>query len=104
MSANNSSSTVVPLNGPLLTQAMSQGQPLPETFRRQAEIEFAADFSDVRVHVGPEAEQVAAIAFTQGSDIFFRPGAYDPNSPRGREILGHELAHVVQQRTGRVPP
>ncbi|MBK9034966.1 MAG: DUF4157 domain-containing protein [Myxococcales bacterium] len=30
------------------------------------------------------------------------PGQYDPESQAGRELIGHELAHVVQQRQGRV--
>jgi len=42
------------------------------------------------------------LAFTHGSNIHFAPGQYDPSSARGQQILGHELAHVVQQRTGRV--
>jgi len=33
-----------------------------------------------------------------GSDILFRHGAYRPNTVAGRELLAHELTHVVQQR------
>lgn len=58
-------------------------------------------FDDVRVHVGPEAQAVGALAFTRGSHLCFAPGNYDPDSPAGRELIGHELAHVVQQRQGR---
>jgi hypothetical protein len=32
-----------------------------------------------------------------GQDIFFRRGEYDPASLEGREVLAHELVHVVQQ-------
>lgn len=28
--------------------------------------------------------------------IYFRAGAYQPNTPRGAELLGHELTHVSQ--------
>jgi hypothetical protein len=60
------------------------------------------DLSDARVHTGPEADTLArsvnAVAFTVGSDVFFRHGAYDPHSRHGQELLAHELAHVVQQR------
>jgi len=59
------------------------------------------DFSSVRVHTDAEAnalnEQLTANAFTTGRDIFFRRGAYSPSSTRGRELIGHELSHVVQQ-------
>lgn len=78
------------------------GEPLPDQVRRRMERALGADFSDVRIHVGPEAEAVGAKAFTQGTDIHFAPGEYDPGSPLGLELLGHELAHVVQQAQGRV--
>ena len=78
------------------------GQPLPDAVRQRMESAFGADFSGVRIHVGPEANAIGAIAFTQGTSIHFAPGQYDPHSPRGQQLLGHELAHVVQQRAGRV--
>jgi hypothetical protein len=52
--------------------------------------------------VGPQAAAIGALAFTQGSHIHFAPGQYNPASPQGQQVLGHELAHVVQQRAGRV--
>src|SRR5579859_5834329 len=64
---------------------------------------FGADFSDVTVHEGPEAAAIGARAYTHGSTIHFAPGEYAPQSPGGQELLGHELAHVVQQRAGQVP-
>jgi hypothetical protein len=77
------------------------GQPLDSGVRRQMESAFGADFSSVRVHTGPEAHvlnrEVNAVAFTTGQDVFFRQGAYDPGSSGGRELLAHELTHVVQQ-------
>jgi hypothetical protein len=64
---------------------------------------FGADFSSVRVHENsPAAESMNARAFTQGSNIHFAPGQYDPASQPGQELIGHELAHVVQQSSGRV--
>jgi hypothetical protein len=64
------------------------------------------DLRGVRVHDGPEASELnrllAARAFTIGPDIFFGPGAYDPDSAPGRELIAHELIHVVQQGGGGV--
>src|SRR5690606_18829754 len=60
------------------------------------------DFSSVRVHEGPEAPAIGAQAYTQGTSIHFAPGRYDPGSQSGQELIGHELAHVVQQSQGRV--
>lgn len=79
------------------------GVPLPEEVRRKMERAFGADFSEVRIHEADSAATaVGAKAFTQGSEIHFAPGEYDPGSTLGLELLGHELAHVVQQAQGRV--
>jgi hypothetical protein len=63
---------------------------------------FGTDFSGVRIHEGPRAAALGALAYTQGPDIHFAPGQYQPHTQRGQEILGHELTHVVQQAQGRV--
>jgi len=35
-------------------------------------------------------------AVVLGRTIYFRAGAYQPNTQRGAELLGHELTHVSQ--------
>jgi hypothetical protein len=40
------------------------------------------------------------LAITEGSHIHFAPGRYSPTMVR--QLLQHELAHVIQQRSGRV--
>ncbi len=78
------------------------GRPLADTLRSKMEAALGADFSAVRVHVGPQAERIGALAFTTGTDIYFAPGRYQPESAHGQQLIGHELAHVIQQRQGRV--
>lgn len=78
------------------------GQPLPAAVRQRMESFFGVSFADVRVHVDASPQKIGALAFTHGSHIHFTPGHYDPATPQGRRILGHELTHVVQQRAGRV--
>jgi len=77
------------------------GQNLDPGVRRQMESSFGANFSGVRVHTDGQADSLSrtlnARAFTTGQDIFFRQGAYEPGSSVGRELLAHELTHVVQQ-------
>ena len=79
------------------------GQPLPESIQKKMEAFFNTSFADVRVHVGHEAPSIGALAFTLGTDLYFAPGQYNPQSSHGQQLLGHELTHVVQQRAGRVP-
>ena len=78
------------------------GSPLPQILLAKMEAAFGADFSAVRVHVGPQPARIGALAFTTGNDLYFAPGQYQPDSVRGQQLIGHELAHVVQQRSGRV--
>lgn len=85
-----------------LPQPPGGGSPLPGDVRGKMETSFGADFSGVRVHEGPQAEDASAVAYTQGQDIVFAPGTYQPGSSQGQQLLGHELTHVVQQTNGRV--
>jgi|HubBroStandDraft_1064217.scaffolds.fasta_scaffold71185_2 hypothetical protein len=87
---------------PVTLHPKSGGIPLPKDVLSKMERALGASFSDVRVHVGSEAASIGAIAFTWGSDIHFAPGQYNPHTPHGQFLLGHELTHVVQQRAGRV--
>lgn len=79
------------------------GRPLPAGMRADMEHALGSDFSDVRVHHGPEAGALEAEAATVGNHIFFPPGFLDTSSRPGRERLAHELVHVRQQREGRLP-
>ena len=83
-------------------QRRSGGWQLPKEVQGKMEAALGANFSDVRVHVGPEVSSIGAIAFTWGTDIHFAPGYYNPHTLQGQQLLGHELAHVIQQRAGRV--
>jgi hypothetical protein len=80
------------------------GNPLPESLQRKMEASFGQDLSGVRVHEDAKATTLGAAAYTQGPNIHFTPGLYQPHSAEGQEMIGHELAHVVQQRIGRVKP
>lgn len=94
------------LKDPLVQRAVSVpqsgGRALPEAVQRQMGGAFGADFSSVRVHEGPHASQLGAVAFTQGENVHFAPGQYNPGTSSGQQLLGHELAHVTQQRAGEV--
>ena len=80
----------------------SPGQPLDATARAYFEPRFGHDFSGVRVHTDSRAAasagSIGASAYTAGSSIAFAEGRYSPATSSGRQLLAHELAHVVQQR------
>lgn len=82
----------------------SPGQPLNPEMRTFMEARFGSDFGQVRLHTGPASAATArglnAAAYTIGTDIGFGAGQFQPQAPRGRRILAHELAHVAQQAQG----
>jgi hypothetical protein len=80
------------------------GQPLSENDRTFFEPRFGRDFSQVRLHTDLQANEstqvVNARAFTVGKDVVFNAGHYAPERKKGRQLLAHELTHVVQQAEG----
>jgi hypothetical protein len=82
------------------------GQNLDNGVRAQMEGALGADLGGVRVHTDAQSDSLnrtlSARAFTTGQDIFFSHGAYQPGSSSGRELIAHELTHVVQQGDDRV--
>lgn len=76
------------------------GESLPYAERARLQRAFAADLGDVRIHVGPAAQEAARVlgadAFTIGRDIYFAAGRFAPGGEAGMHLLAHEVAHAVQ--------
>jgi hypothetical protein len=84
-----------------IQQSQGHGHSLSDDIRQPMEQAFGTDFSNVRIHTDGRSDQlnqsIQARAFTTGQNIFFRQGEYAPGSYVGKELLAHELTHVVQQ-------
>ena len=84
--------------GERLPSLAGSGRPLETGERAFYEPQFGFDFSRVRVHDDTRARRSAAglnaAAYTVGSDVVIGP------TDSRRDLLGHELAHVVQQSGG----
>jgi LysM repeat protein len=69
--------------------------------RAALEAGFGTDLSSIRAHTGDRAASasraIGAEAYTYGTDIAFT--AADPS----RELVAHEVAHAIQQRSGAAP-
>ncbi|HMD70413.1 MAG TPA: DUF4157 domain-containing protein [Bryobacteraceae bacterium] len=91
-----------------VAQLIGSGEPLDPDTRSLMEQRFHHDFGAVRVHTGmlaaESAQSLRAVAYTVDRDVVFDSGAYAPNTPKGRRLLSHELAHVVQQSRGGAAP
>jgi hypothetical protein len=80
------------------------GQPLDEPTRSFFQPLFGHDFARVRVHTSEDAARSArsvnALAYTVGHHVVFDSGQYAPGTPAGRQLIAHELTHVLQQGNG----
>jgi Domain of unknown function (DUF4157) len=83
------------------TSSRSCGQPMSLADRAFFEPRFRQDFSRVAIHTDSTAnflnQRLNARAFTMGQDIYFSEGEYRPDSSSGKELIAHELTHVLQQ-------
>src|SRR5262249_4772813 len=70
------------------------GAPIP--YQKEMERSFGEDFSGVTAHVGQKEalDGMGANAAARGDTVAFASSSPD------REVVAHELTHVVQQRRG----
>jgi hypothetical protein len=84
-----------------IQQFKSGGAALDQGTRNYFEGKMGVDLSQVRVHKDQStarfAQSINARAFTLGNHIGFGSGQFNPQSRQGKELLAHELTHVVQQ-------
>jgi len=97
--------TAVP---PVVNEVLrSEGQGLDGETSRFFGPRFGQDFAGVRVHTGAKAAESAralnARAYTVGRDVVFAQGQYQPATTSGRQLIAHELTHVVQQSGANAP-
>jgi hypothetical protein len=84
---------------------LGRGQAMPGGLRSRMESAFGSDFSGVRLHTDSAgsqlSDQLGARAFTVGEHVAFGSGEFRPDTPQGEALIAHELAHVVQQGSGK---
>ena len=83
----------------------SAGQRLPGSLKTELEARFGGvSFEAVRIHTDGAAQAAAtaidAAAYTMGTEIWFGPGQFAPNTEAGMHLLAHELTHVLQNLRG----
>jgi hypothetical protein len=70
--------------------------PMSPALLEKFEPGFGANFENIRISRGYIPPEAGVKAVARGTDILLDRSA-------GNDVLGHELAHVVQQASGRVP-
>lgn len=87
------------------TDKKESNKQLPNDLSDKLENSFGQDFSNVTLHKdSQQAKKLNALAFTKGENIHFAPGQFNPNTERGKNLIGHEFTHIIQQRSGTVKP
>jgi len=90
---------------PEVAQDASSGKGLPANLQTKMEGAFGTSFNELEVKTNSvQAQEIGAHAFAQDNEIHFAPGKYDPETTGGQRLIGHELAHIVQQKQGKVEP
>ncbi|HEX6044941.1 MAG TPA: DUF4157 domain-containing protein [Pyrinomonadaceae bacterium] len=74
------------------------GQPLSQCVKNRLRPYFpGVDLDKIRIHSGIPSYVVGDnLAYTDGNDIYFKEGLYDPNSVQGLADIGHEVTHSEQ--------
>ena len=84
-----------------LQESKGKGNAMSSEIIREMNTAFKANFSAIRIHTDSAAialcQEIGAQAFTNGLDIYFNKGKYNPESKAGKELLAHELTHTIQQ-------
>jgi hypothetical protein len=95
------SGTASPALSSKIEGSSGKGTALPDKTLHEMNHAFGKDFSDVKIHNDSEAaemnKELNAQAFTHGKDIYFNEGKLDTENTSGKNLLAHELTHVVQQ-------
>ena len=83
------------------------GQSLNSGIRTIFEPRFSQELSSIRIHANGEAADLSRLlgaqAFTVQNNIFFGAHQFQPSTLKGKQLLAHELAHVIQNRAGASP-
>ena len=91
------------MSGQAMPSAAQKGQPFDLDAAMKAKMENAfGDLSSVKFYKSQAVGDAGAAAVARGNEIAFAPGMADFSTREGQERLGHELSHVMSQRSGQV--
>jgi hypothetical protein len=95
---------VTPIGERMVDQHAGRAISLPPGYRHHHGLPASTgDLSGLRVVESHLATHACGPVVVNEAEIHFAPGAYDPHSQSGREVLGHELAHIHQSSVPKAP-
>jgi|GEM_PF-6803878 len=91
------------MSGAAKPTAAQKGRSIDLDGAIRAKMEHAfGDLSAVKLYESQAVGDAGAEAIARGNEIAFAPGMADFSTRSGQERLGHELSHVMSQRSGAV--
>lgn len=75
---------------------------LPEDTRAELEQQFGYSMSNIKFTQSASVRQLGEQAYARGNEVRFAPGVFSPHTQEGRDVLRHEVAHIIQQSKGQV--
>lgn len=75
---------------------------IPRVIAQEFEQKTGYSSANIRVSESDMPDLFGAKAATQGNEIHFPRGQYQPETAEGRRILKHEMRHVIQQTRNEV--
>ncbi len=77
---------------------------LPTELTQKLENHYGYNLSALRIRESSEADKAGGKAFTQGTNINFGKGMFQPQTKFGQKMIAHEVAHVIQQAKENIKP
>ncbi len=74
---------------------------MPEELKARMENHFGMSLSGIKLRESSQVRDMGTTAVARGDTVSFAPGVYNPDTRIGRELIGHEIAHIVQQSSGK---
>lgn len=85
-----------------LNQTKNHNDNIPNDLHQGFRRHYGEDVEKITIHhdeiAHRSARSINAKAYTSGNNIVFSRGAFQPHTRKGRHLIAHELAHVMQQR------
>lgn len=83
-----------------LTKGSGRALTLPDDVRSSIESHFGYSIGNLNFRESSDVDTIGAKAYARGDEIHFAPGQFRPDTALGRKMIGHEVAHVLQQSKG----
>ncbi len=75
---------------------------LPKELKGKLASHFGYSVDNLEFRESSDVDALGAQAYAAGNVVHFRPGQFQPDTRQGQKMIGHEVAHVLQQAKGSV--